>query len=125
MLLNTKINKHWLNNAQASGVDLFALSTIYFDLHLVDQVGLVLINPDREIPAPCVCLEYAEPARFSRTAKHFFDNLNIGIASRAVCAEQAALLQLNEQKTPRLPSGDSPVLCMRGWADFGLELFVS
>jgi hypothetical protein len=76
MLLNTKINKHWLNNAQASGVDLFALSTIYFDLHLVDQVGLVLINPDREIPAPCVCLEYAEPARFSRTAKHFFDNLN-------------------------------------------------
>ena len=52
--LDTNISKHRLNNAQASGIDLFALWTIYFSLHFVDRVGLVLIHPDREIPARCV-----------------------------------------------------------------------
>jgi hypothetical protein len=61
MFLDTNISKHWFNNAQAPGIDLFALWTIYFGLHLVNQVGLVLINPDREIPARCVW--FAQAAR--------------------------------------------------------------
>ena len=59
MFLNTNISKHWLNDAQASGIDLFALGTIYFGFHLVDQVGFVLINLNREIPARCVLFAQA------------------------------------------------------------------
>ena len=53
MLLNTNIGKHRLDNAQSSGIDLFALGGIYLFPHFIDQVRLVLINPDREIPARC------------------------------------------------------------------------
>ena len=51
MLQDTDIGKHGLDNAQASGIDLFTLGGVYFGFHLVDQIGLLLIYSDGEIPA--------------------------------------------------------------------------
>ena len=77
MFLYTNISKHRLNNAQASGINLFALWTIYFGLHLVDQVGLVLINPDREIPARCVWFAQAPRSQGAGSTIFWMGMLNI------------------------------------------------
>jgi hypothetical protein len=51
MFLDTDIGENRLDNGQASGIDLFALRGVYLGLHFIDQVWLVLINPDGEIAA--------------------------------------------------------------------------
>jgi len=50
-LLNADVGKHRLDNGQAPGIDLFTLWGVYFGLHLIDQVGLLIIHPDRQVPA--------------------------------------------------------------------------
>jgi len=50
-LVHTDIGKHRFDNAQASGVDPLALFGIDLGLHLLDDVRLLPIHLDGEIPA--------------------------------------------------------------------------
>ena len=56
MLLDTDVGKDRLDNAQPSGIDLLALWSVDLGFHLIDQVRLLLIHLDGEIPARCVWL---------------------------------------------------------------------
>jgi len=50
VFLDADIGKHRFDNAQTPGIDLFALMGIYPGFHIIDQVRLLSIYLDGEIP---------------------------------------------------------------------------
>lgn len=47
--LHTDVGEHGLDNAQAPGINAFALMTIDFGFHRIDQVGWLGIHGDGKI----------------------------------------------------------------------------
>ena len=54
--LDADIGKYRLDDGQAPGIDLPALGGVDPGFHLVDQVGGLVIQPDRQVPGRCVWL---------------------------------------------------------------------
>mgnify|MGYP003379926480 CR=1 FL=1 len=81
--LYTNIDKNRLNNCQASGINALALFTIDLRLHLIDQIRLLGIDLNGEIPARSIRL--AQTARPQRTGGAVLDASVVDIiGSKAV-----------------------------------------
>jgi hypothetical protein len=52
-LLNADIGEDWLDDGQASGIDLLAFGGVNLGFHLIDQIGRLIIHPDRQESAWC------------------------------------------------------------------------